>query len=88
MYYAIHNTHADLANGYTGFSNTWEISRFETKVDRDAFVEKMENKNAKAVTRKQAIEYFNATYLSVGKEVPVGGLFGQPAFGGSYFWNE
>jgi hypothetical protein len=85
-FYAAHNAYADINKGSRGFLNTWEISRFSSRSDRDAFVEKYQNKDAKPVTRKAAIELFAGNYLSVGKVVPVGGLFGR--FGQSNFWNE
>lgn len=87
-FYAAHNTHADIRNGSRGFANTWEISRFSSKSDRDAFVAKFENKDARPVTRKEAIRLYAENYSSVGKDVPAGGLFGADRFGQTNFWNE
>ncbi len=87
-YYAAHNTRADLNNGNHGFLNTWEVSRFPTKSERDAFVARMDNKKAKAVTRDEANRIWRGTYLSVGEAIPRGGLFGDNRFGDSHFWNE
>ena len=87
-FYAAHNTHADINNGNRGFLNTWEISRFATRAERDAFVDKYENRNAKPVTRKEAEIIYRGCYLSVGEPVPAGGLFGADRYGMTNFWNE
>lgn len=76
-YYAALNTRADLDNGNQGFANTWEIARFLTKAQRDAFVSKEANRRAHAVTRKGAAAIFARNYEAVGKPVPPGGLFGR-----------
>ena len=65
-YYAAHNTHADLLNGNRGFLNSWEISRFDSAAERAAFVEKYENKNARALTRSEAESLWKSQYTSVG----------------------
>lgn len=91
MFYAAHNSHADLYNGNHGFANTWEVSRFKTRQERDAFVEKMSNHKARAVTRKRAAEIWEGCFLCVGDKVPVGGLFGvakEQSGPWSPFWNE
>jgi hypothetical protein len=87
-FYAAHNLKADLRNGSRGFLNTWEVSRFSSRKDRDAFVEKYENQMAKPVTRKEAGEIYASGFLSVGQKVPTGGLFGADRHGESNFWNE
>lgn len=87
MFYAAHNTRADLMNGDQGFLNTWEISRFANRADRDTFVAKHDNKKAKPVSRVAAAAIFAGCYLSVGEDVPRGGLFGEGADQGR-FWNE
>lgn len=76
-YYAALNVRADLNNGNQGFANTWEIARFFTKAQRDAFVDKEANRRARAVTRKGAAAIFAGNYEAVGKPVPAGGLFGR-----------
>ena len=86
MKYAVHNTHADMNNGSHGFLNTWEVSRFATGAERDAFVANLENKKARAITRREAIEIWRGAYLSVGKAIPAGGLF--TASDDTRFWNE
>lgn len=90
MYYAAHNTHTDLNTGDHGFANTWEISRFATRAERDAFVERLSHKMARPVTDKEAIAIFARCYECEGKPVPQGGLFGDEGnrYGTSYFWNE
>ena len=92
MFYAAHNTHADINNGNRGFLNTWEVSRFSTKTERDAFVSKFENKNARACTRKEAVDFWRGQFLSVGKDIPRGGLFAdsneKTERYNSNFWNE
>lgn len=87
-FYAAHNTRADLDNGNHGFRNTWEVSRFETKADRDEFVSKRTNQLAKAVTRRAAEGIFRDHYDCTGETMPSGGLFGTDAYGQSRFWNE
>lgn len=87
-FYAAHNTRADLDNGNHGFRNTWEVSRFPTKADRDAFVAKYANKLGKPVSRREAEGIFRDYYLSTGNDMPKGGLFGLDGYGQSRFWNE
>ena len=87
-YYAAHNICANRLNGDYGFLNTWEVSRFKSKADRDAFVAEYDNKNARVVTRKEASAIFDRCYTSNGKDVPKGGLFGTDDYGLSRFWNE
>lgn len=87
-FYAAHNTRADLIQGNRGFANTWEISRFATREDRDAFVAEMENKAGQAVTRKEAEDLYRGCFRCTGADVPAGGLFGDDGFGMSRFWNE
>ncbi|PPQ34947.1 hypothetical protein SAMN06265338_1331 [Rhodoblastus acidophilus] len=72
-FYAAHNSYADIENGNRGFCNTMEVSRFKTKAERDAFVEKYENQDSRACTRKRAIKIWRNNYLSVGEPVPSGG---------------
>lgn len=88
MFYAAHNTRANVNTGDRGFINTWEISRFETRAERDAFVGRYAHKLAKPVTRKEAIVIFARCFECVGKPVPKGGLFGVDRYGVGYFWNE
>ena len=87
-YYAAHNAGADVVNGNDGFANTWEVSRFRSRAERDAFVVRHDNQRARAVTRKDAEATYRDGYLSVGAEVPAGGLFGADAYGLTNFWNE
>jgi hypothetical protein len=72
-FYASHNRYADIDNGNWGFCNTMVVSRFKTKAERDDFVEKYENKDSRACTRKRAIRIWRNNYSSVGKPVPSGG---------------
>ncbi len=89
MYYATHNIYANLVNGNRGFANSWEVSRFKTRAEREAFIEKYENKAARAVSRDEASKIFRDTYLCVGKEPPTGGLFGGDKYAQiGHFWNE
>lgn len=88
MLYAAHNTRADLNTGDRGFVNTWEISRFATRAERDAFIERYAHKLAMPVTRKQAITIYARCFECEGKPVPKGGLFGVNQYGDSRFWNE
>ena len=93
MYYAKHNTRADLNNGNHGFLNTWVVSRFKTRKERDSFVVEYENQLAEAVTRKEAEATFRGGFECVGKPVPRGGLFGPPDADfwkghNENFWNE
>lgn len=74
--YAALNAYADVRNGNHGFANTWRLARFETRAARDSWVAKYENKDARAVTRREAESMFRANYHCTGKPVPVGGLFG------------
>lgn len=74
-FYAALNSYADLRENRHGFVNTWTIYRFPSVESRNSFVERHWHKSAKAVTRKEAEEIFADTYRSVGKDVPVGGLF-------------
>ena len=87
-FFAAHNSRADLSNGNRGFLNTWEVSRFPSTEARDVFVSKYENQAGKPVTRKEAESLFRENYLSTGKEIPAGGLFGADRFGMTNFWNE
>jgi hypothetical protein len=80
-YYATTNANANLRNGNRGFANDHQFWSFETKSDRDAFVERCWNRNAKAVTRKEAERLFRSQFYCVGKTPPSGGLFG----GDEYF---
>ncbi|OHV83630.1 hypothetical protein [Rhizobium sp. LCM 4573] len=75
MYYGAYNTHADLNRGNHGFINTWAVVRFESKKDREDFLSAFEHKEAKVVTRKEAEWIHERNFTSIGKEVPVGGLF-------------
>lgn len=88
MFYAAHNIYANLINGNRGFLNTWAVSRFATRAERDAFVDRYSNKDAKAVSSKEAVDIWQGTYLCVGEDVPAGGLFGVSRFGDTHFWNE
>jgi hypothetical protein len=74
-YYATTNAYADLMNGNRGFSNDYQFWKFETRKERDAFVETRWNKNAKTIKRREAEALFVNQYLAVGKKPPVGGLF-------------
>ncbi len=85
MFYAAHNTRADLQNGNHGFLNTWEISRFKTNAERKSFIKEYENQGAKPVSRKEAKNIFDGTFLCVGEKVPVGGLFSSD---NNFFWWE
>lgn len=87
-HYAKHNTRADLDSGNHGFLNTWEISRFDTKAERDQFVDANSNQKATAITRNQAGVAFAATFICVGEKPPVGGLFAENKYGDTNFWNE
>lgn len=71
-----------------GFLNTVEIAKFETKAERDDFVNENEHKNAKPVTRREAELAFANCYLSVGREVPKGGLFGVNKYGDTNFYQH
>lgn len=93
MFYATHNTHADLRNGNRGCANTWEVSRFETRQQRDAWVESRSNQMARAVKRAEAVTVYAGGFACVGRTVPRGGLFGpagdgRGGHGDSNFWNE
>lgn len=75
MFYATHNSYADRNNGSFGFLNSWEVSRFPTRGERDAFVARFENKLARPITRASAGYIWRRNYLCVGAPVPRGGLF-------------
>lgn len=87
-HYAAINLRADINAGNRGFINTWEIAKFDTKAERDAFVAKNGNRAAKAVTRKEAEAIYADCFLSVGETVPVGGLFGNDTYGYGRFYVE
>jgi hypothetical protein len=82
-YYAALNRYADLDNGNRGFANSWEIARFNSRSERDAFVMQYANNAARAVTRRDAERIYRDNYISVGRTVPQGGLFG---YDGANFW--
>ncbi len=88
MFYAAHNSNADLRSGNRGFANTWEVSRFSSRSDRDAFVEEFENQLARPVTRAEAVALWRSQFETVGKPIPKGGLFKANRFGSSEFYNE
>jgi hypothetical protein len=81
MFYATYNIYADLDRGNRGFANTWEVARFATREERDAFVAMESNRRARAVTRKEAVQIWRGAYLCVGRKPPRGGLFGPDGFG-------
>jgi len=82
-YYATLNLYADLDNGNSGFANTWEIARFDSRSERASFVAEYANNDAKAVTRRDAERIYRDNYISDGRAVPHGGLFGH---NGTNFW--
>jgi hypothetical protein len=82
-YYAAFNRYADLNSGNRGFANSWEIARFDSRSARDEFVMQYANHAAKAVTRRDAERIYRNNYISVGRTVPPGGLFG---YDGANFW--
>jgi hypothetical protein len=76
-FYATYNSYGNLREGSHGFLNTWEIKTFPNQKARNQWVDENENRLARAVTRREAIEIFAACYHSVGKPVPTGGLMAE-----------
>lgn len=87
-FYAAHNSRANLREGNQGFLNTWQISRFKSKGERDAFVKEYENQRAYALTRREADQLFRSQYECVGREPPAGGLFASNRAPYELFSNE
>lgn len=55
MFYAADNSYATESSA--GFSNTWYVLVFDTKQNRDLYVENSASMAAQAITRKQVISY-------------------------------
>jgi hypothetical protein len=68
-YYAETNHYGNETS--VGFANTWLVLAFESKAERDAFVESHENKNLStaAITRKEAIAKHGKRAIVQAKEI-------------------
>ena len=81
-FYAAINRETYIDEGFSGPRESWTISRFKSRAGRAAFVKTHENKGAKYVTRREAIQIFRDTFGCADEPVPPGGLFGPFGFAG------
>lgn len=55
MYYAANNHYGSPTD--VGFANTWYVLAFETKAERDAYVENSTSRAARAIYRHEVTSY-------------------------------
>ena len=58
MYFAAENSYGSPSS--TGFSNTWEVLAFDSKLNRDNWVDSRKTLSARAIARKDIHKYVDA----------------------------